>query len=138
MQKQESKIVNNKFWNFCKNNKSKLWILSFVLIIFTTLFLFVMAVMPNNPGYSTTSFVYSNSMYAVKFSSDFNSYIVIFAPAGWIAFFLIVITIALFTIAFIVNWPNIKDKYLEKKENKKLVPFWIYNSFLISLLIGFI
>ncbi|MDE7221983.1 MAG: hypothetical protein K2N40_01795, partial [Ureaplasma sp.] len=130
MQKQETKTLNNKFWDFCKNNKSKLWIFSFTLIIFTTLFLFVMTMMPNNPGYSTTSFVYSNSMYAIKFNSNLSSYIVIFAPAGWVAFFLIVFTIALFTIAFIVNFSKIKTDYINQKENKKLIKFWIYNSLL--------
>lgn len=140
MQKQEKDLtkINNKFWNFCKNNNSKLWFASFCLIIFTTIFLLVMAFMPNNPAYSTTSFVYTNAMYAVKFSSNFGSYVVIFAPAGWVALLLILITIALFIIAFITNWNNIKTKYVVAKENKKLTKTWINYSFLISYLVAFI
>ncbi len=140
MQKQEKDLnkINNKFWNFCKNNNSKLWFASFCLIIFATIFLLVMAIIPNNPAYSTTSFVYTNAMYAVKFSSNLSSYIVIFAPAGWVAFLLILITITLFVIAFIVNWNNIKAKYIDAKENKKLIQTWIHYSFLISFIVAFI
>lgn len=138
MQEKEPKKINNKFWNFCKSNNSKLWLISFCLTIFTTIFLFVMAIMPNNPAYSTTSFIYSNQMYAVKFSSDLSSYIVIFAPAGWVAFFLIIFTITFFVIAFIVNWDNIKTKYVDAKENKKLTKNWINYSFLISFLLAFV